>query len=224
MAKEDVTPTKALQQLRETSLIYATCGMICAHGVVKYWEDDDSRESAEIRYRDGTMADELLNRLLFANAVDNFNTYLGSLLYEILAVDPRPMYGKKVDFKTIYNTSDIDDLRAEALERYVIELGYQSISDLADALEKSFGLSTLKHWLTKKRLNRLVQMRNIIAHNGGMVNRTYLLRSGDKRQKPGELIRVGFALTTAKYLSRLARRIDVEATAKFPLVKQVHEN
>jgi hypothetical protein len=159
----------------------------------------------------------LLNDLFFANAVDNFNAYLSHLILCILKVDPRPIYGKSIEAKNIFEIDDLESLRSEIIDKIVIELGYQNINDLASFLNKNFGISTLSHWLTSKRLNRIIQTRNIIAHNRGEVNRLFLQRSGSKVDKIGTHVVVGDALRTARYLETLINKIDQEAVAKFSL-------
>lgn len=164
-------------------------------------------------------ASRLFDELLFANGVDNFNAYLSDIIMEILAIDPRPIFGRKIDAKTIFSSPDLDSVKSEAIDRMILDMGYQNISDLAEFMEGNFGIRALSHWLTKKRLNRLIQIRNIIAHNRGIVNRTYLHKSGSKSDKLGERVNARFPLLTTSYLDNLAEKIDREAVSKFKLWK-----
>ena len=164
---------------------------------------------------------DFIASLLFASAVDSFQSYLAHLLVEILDVDPRPIYGKNFPVKDIFAYDDLGELKAKVLERYVLELGYQNIDDLVDLLERNFGLKSLSHWLTRLRLNRYIQMRNIIAHNRGIVNRTYLFRSKSKVDEERHPVKTQHPTRPARYLGSLARAIDNEAVMKFALVEWV---
>ena len=179
--------------------------------------DDFALKSVEKDLDRAQNTSVLLNDLFYANAVDNFNAYLSDLILCILKVDPRPIYGKSVEAKNIFEIDDLESLKSEIIDKIVLELGYQNINDLANFMNKNFGISALSHWLSSRRLNRIIQSRNIIAHNRGLVNQLFLQRSGSKIDKIGEHVKIGHALRTAGYLESLISKIDREAVSKFNL-------
>jgi hypothetical protein len=207
---------------------FLTCGMVAHDGnsafigrlneQLKDKKDDFDINLIERDLKRAEKTSVLLNDLFYANAVDNFNAYLSDIILEILKVDPRPIYGKSVEAKNVFEITDIDSLKSEIIDKTIIDLGYQNINDLGQFLSKNFGIRTLSHWLSSRRLNRIIQIRNIIAHNRGIVNRLFLQRSGSKSDILHQHVKVGHALRTAGYLEVLINKIDREAVLKFNLV------
>jgi hypothetical protein len=208
-------------------MIFLTCGLMSHSGYelfvdrmykrAKKIRDDESANLVRNDIDQSKLAEILLNDLFFANAVDNFNAYLSSLILSIIRIDPRSIYGKMVETKYIFEIDDIDSLKSEIIDRMIIELGYQNINDLASFLKKNFGIVTLSHWLVSRRLNRIIQIRNIISHNRGVVNRLFMQRSGSKIDKLGEHVKAWRAIRVAGYLDNLIDKIDREAVLKFQL-------
>ena len=207
--------SKAYGRFLGQNVIFATSALICKGGYRHYLRGEIGNEDVEKCQEDGPDGDRMLEELLFASTIDNFNTYLSEILVEVIETDPRPIAGKKFSAKQAFTTSDIETLRKQIIEKFVLDLGYQNIDSLTEFLQENFGLKTLDHWLTKARLNRYIQIRNIITHNRGYSNQTYLFRSKSKVDVDGEKVFVPFALTSAKYLGRLVDKLDKEIDRKF---------
>ncbi|WP_448661847.1 hypothetical protein ACG3SL_14335 [Sphingomonas sp. CJ20] len=212
--------SKARLNYNQASINFATCGIVIISGVMDYSAGKSSNEPIEQCQEDGNKAYNVLNMLLFANAVDNFQTYLTELVYEILLTDPRPIFGKKFPADLLFSAPDMRSLQKSVIDRFVLDLGYQNIDELSKMLDSNFGIKTLNHWLSRKRLNRYIQMRNIITHNRGIVNELYLHKSRSKSDRLGKKVNVYKPLCAQKYLSSLAEHIDVEAASKFNLSKK----
>jgi hypothetical protein len=222
--KDEYNNTSARATYEKHRTVFLNCGLLSNNGFSAlsihfykqemfegvYDEDLISRDDLE-------KARVFLNDLLFAGAVDAFNAYLSDIILEILKQDPRPIYGKQFDAKFLFEVNDITSLRAEMINRLIVELGYQSITDLTVFLEKNFGLMSLSSWLTKLRLNRMIQIRNIVTHNRGIANKLYLHRSKSKIDSVDEHVRVAFSLRAAKYLDRLVEKLDQEVASKFDI-------
>jgi hypothetical protein len=199
------------------SIDFGTCGIIVAGGTSRYIKGELTSEPEEKRFKDGVAADAVLKKLLFASAVDDFQTYLSSLLLEILSHSPKAMFGKKFDARLLFESPDLESAKRRIVDRFILDLGYKSTQELTEFLSDVFGLKSLDNPLTKKRLNRIVQVRNIITHNRGIVSQFYLHRSGSKSDKLGTQVRVHSPLKTASYLRGLADKLDRHARTKFSL-------
>lgn len=193
------------------NILFAKCGLIVHEGAITKTNKKD------IKIHDLRHCIDHLNKLLFASAVDNFQTYLSNILYEIYSRDSRTLYGKKISPKIVFESPDINSARKEIVERYISDLGYKNIAELSDIMDKELGIDSLSKPLTKLRLNRIIQVRNIISHNRGIVNDIFITRSKSKRDSVGESVRFWKPLVAAKYLDGLMRRIDEEAVTKFGL-------
>ena len=207
--------TVAYYNYLKQNVVFGTAGMVAHHGLIKYALGELTNEPIEKRLNDEEKAKVLIEQILFASAVDNFNCYLSEALVEVLNKDPRPLSGKKFDAKEAFNFENIDDLRKRILEKFIADLGYQKIDVLVEFLEKNFGVKSLSNWLTKLRLNRLIQIRNIITHNRGIVNKTYLYKSSSKRDVETSKVWVQGITKPASYLLGLATKVDRELEQKF---------
>ncbi|VXD01845.1 hypothetical protein [Sphingomonas sp. AX6] len=196
---------------------FATCGIMIIGGANSYVRGDFGEESSEVRAKDGPEARMVLDTLLFAHAVDLFQSYLADLVLEIISKDHRSLRGRQISIGILFDSADIQTARKAAIDKYVADLGYQSIDDLSQSIEKSLGLKVLRRPLTRLRLTRFIQMRNVITHNRGMANQIYLSKSGSKRDRLGERVKIGKPLRVLKYLDHLVAEIDAEAVAKFSL-------
>lgn len=202
---------------KRTQVDFSTCGIIVAGGTAEYAKGKLSSESLEKCIVDAPKAFELMYMLLFSHAVDNFQSYLSDLLHHILEHYPKAMFGKKIDAKVLYEVPDLDSLKRRAVDKYVMDLGYKNAGELAEFLKDNFGLVTLSHSLTKLRLNRAIQIRNIIAHNRGIVNDVFIFRSGSKVDRVGDKVKTIHPLVISGYLAQLVDKLDVEARKKFDL-------
>jgi len=81
---------------------------------------------------------------------------------------------------------------------------------------------TLKFNLTEGRfqelrLTRIIQLRNIVAHNRGSVSAVFLARAGAQIDKIGERAKVSNLYAVQNFLTRTAIRLDSDAATKFEL-------
>ena len=215
MSDDDKTPrSDAWFAYNKHNINYSACGAISSRGLIKFIEDAPYDKKEETLNR-STDAANLFEQLLFMNSVDNFNCYLSEIVFEIVKIDPRPIFGKKFDAKILFESDDIDEIKLSVIEKVIIEIGYQNIDYLTDYLEKNFGLKSLSGWLTKLRLNKILQIRNVISHNRGIANKTYMFRSRSKTDEIGSLVKHRFPPFTSRYLSSLVDKVDEEVVAKF---------
>lgn len=155
--------------------------------------------------------------MLLSRAVDLFQTYLYSLLDVIFSQRPEMLPDKKISVREVFKATHLDELKAAAIGSIVNEYSYKNIIDLHDLLEKNFGFSLFERNITKVRVNRLIQKRNIIAHNNGTVNNRFIDQVGCKLDQVGMRVKIGQAYFRFRYLSSLAASIDKRASEKFSL-------
>ncbi len=217
MTEDQHTPTQAWFDYIRATIGFTTCGIIVHGGSKSYMNGELSSESKEKCLSDGPIAHSLLKSLLFASTVDNFQSYLSDIIYEILSNYPETMFGKKFDARLVFENPDIDSARRRIVDKYVMELGYKSADDLSKFMIDSFGIRVLSNKLTRLRLNRLIQIRNIVAHNRGLVNELYLFRSKSKSDRLGQSVKIPNALRAADYFFGLVNAMDREAMIKFNL-------
>ena len=208
----------AWQRYHAASMTFLACGIVYHSGLIAYMQDDEHTQDRDERFKEAQNADRLLIELMFSNAVDNFKTYIADIILLCVSKKPNLLFGKTLDAKSIFQTDDINELRAALIEKHVAELSYGNIDDLIKFVKDRMGLDTLqKSKITPKRLNRLIQIRNIITHNRGIVNSLYITRSGSRSDRLGDAVSVPHPLRTSGYLQRLAVLLDAQAVQKFGL-------
>ena len=186
--------------------------MIADAGVDHYKETPDEFESypGEVQ-----VCDEWITRSLFVTLVDNFQTYLAELLVQIFNSRPEVLSGGNVKNRMIFQSADLDSLKREIIERHVLDLGYKGVEEIDEYFSTHFKFPLVDPGIGKARLNRLVQIRNVISHNRGIVNAIFMKRAGCRADRIGSEVSLPNLHSTDRYLSKLAEAIDHRAITKF---------
>jgi hypothetical protein len=164
---------------------------------------------------------QYLAEMSFCRGINSFQTYLAELLTMIFKARPETLKSKKmVTREFCVEHFEANDLISALAEQTVNELAYQSLKDLADFFKDTLHLPlfTDDKELENAALN--VDIRNLITHNRGIVNRFFLQRHPGYTAPVGAQIvfandgDVGPILGTFVYF---ARQLDLRAIKKFKL-------
>ena len=155
--------------------------------------------------------------LLFSFLMDNFQTYLHELTLELFNFRPEVLAGGSIKNSLVFSHPDIDTLKKTIIEKTVLDLGYRNISDIDKYFDEKFGFKIVDGWLQEKRLARLIQIRNVIAHNRGKINALFISKVGAKYDVEGQPVGIPDIHSTDRYLIDLAQSIDRRAIDKFGL-------
>lgn len=136
-------------------------------------------------------AEEALFELLFGRIVDNFETYIASMIREVLRKQPSILSTStyNLDMKSILDHTTIDSLAQNLAERKVSSLWYTGFSDLADWCSKQ-GIPLVVSAGQLPAVVELVATRNVIAHNRAVIDQKYLGIVKQSRFKIGEIRRL----------------------------------
>jgi hypothetical protein len=173
-------------------------------GVFKRW----AREGNTLKSRTGatgTVMDQkdLLRRyelykleyllgLPFQHIVTLFEAFLFDLLRLVLVDDPRRLrrLGKKIDVSDVVRIADHQTLVVFIVDRELNELKYDKLSEWFNYL-KSLVRITSPTDDQVEQLAELKAARDLLIHNSGIVNATYLEKAGKRaRYKLGEKIEI----------------------------------
>ena len=155
--------------------------------------------------------------LLFVSIVDNFQCYLTELLAAIYDVKPQLLSNKSTQNEIIFQFDDISELKKFIVSRAVLGLGYKSIDDLDEYFKSFLKFSLIETKFQKHRLNRFIQIRNIITHNRGKINHQFVSKCGAKHDRVGDDVIIPYLNSVDKYLISLASQIDGRAIEKFDI-------
>ncbi len=161
---------------------------------------------------------KILSRIIFSSIVDNFETYLSGILYEIYLAKPDTLKSEQmVKVEDVLNCSDIQE--------FIIFLANQKIGKLQKGSVKGF----IKDNKQIKDLNaitpssivdidKILQIRHLYSHRNGIVDEKFLkyfttgFSIGDNH-----LMSIDDILDKLEYLSGIVDKIDNAAISKYSL-------
>jgi hypothetical protein len=160
----------------------------------------------------------LIREMWLCRAADSYLTYLSEELALVFRTRPETMKSpESVKLDVILGYSKMEDLISALAERRVHDLSYQGMQDLTDYLKERLGFDLFPVAQQLNDVRRIVETRNLIVHNRGVVNRVFLSRLPSYPAKPGEQIDLSRSLTDTLVLAQSVADIDPRAAAKFRL-------
>jgi len=180
----------------------------------------DSPLPPESAYAEMQTHSEVLSEMVFCRAVNSFQTYLTDLLTLIFLAKPETLKSqKKVTREFCVEHHTANDLISALAEQTVTELAYQNIHDLATFFDEDLKLPLFTRSEDLELAALCVDIRNIITHNRGFVNRFFAQRHPDYAEAIGQRITLSekFIRDKTATLGVGARRLDIRAAKKFTL-------
>jgi hypothetical protein len=190
------------------------------HGGVKKFPKPGDPPPPESAVAQMDLHSALLTEMLFCRGVNSFLTYLADLVTLIYEKYPKMLQSdKQMTYRFCIEHHIAGDLIPALAEKTVTELTHQSLAVLAKFFEKKLDLVlfTKKADLAKAALS--VDMRNVITHNRGIVNRLFINRNPQFAEDLGKRV-VLDEQESREMLSTLgygARQLDLRAIKKFRL-------
>lgn len=159
----------------------------------------------EMQSLGGVKIPETLIRSLFTQIFSEFDAFIGALLKIIYTKksDLLKNLSREITFADLLIFENINAIKLDMLEKEIDSFRRDSYIEQFTALEKKFGIKTLRSFSEWGEFVELSQRRNILVHNGGKVSEQYLQvceKEGhifDKRPTIGEAIK-----PTVKYFNR----------------------
>jgi hypothetical protein len=113
--------------------------------------------------------------MLLARSVDNFETYVVSIIRAVLRKQPKILSNSEytLDMKSILDHGNIDSLVYDLIERKISSLSYDGFESLHSwCNERGIALSVPAG--KQDEIIELIATRNVIAHNRGAIDQKYL--------------------------------------------------
>lgn len=168
---------------------------------------------------------ELILELGLCRTVDNYLNYISDLLTLIFQKRPETLRSnEKISLEAVLEHDNFGSLLHSIAERKVYELSYRGLDDLSKFLFERHGFSLFENAEESRKCCRLVEYRNLIVHNRGVVNSIFAKRVTDCDIPVGK--RLDFEQPFLDALSAFSHSvidIDSRAAAKFGL-DRVHRN
>jgi hypothetical protein len=161
-----------------------------------------------------------LLQLFLGRAVDNFQTYIVSMIREILRKRPEILSNSRfeLEVRSILGHGSIDSLVDELIERKVDSLSYGGFEDLKRWCEKQ-GILLAAPAEIADQVIELIATRNLIAHNRGRVDQKYFEVVKAARFALGEVrvLSVREIFGALSMLNRIVHETDQSTASGFGL-------
>jgi hypothetical protein len=162
----------------------------------------------------------VLGEMIFCRGVNSFLTYLADLMTLIYEKYPKKLpSNKQTTYRFCIEHHIAGDLISALAEETVMELTHQSLEALAKYFKKNLDLVLFTKGVHLANAGLCVDIRNVITHNRGIVNRFFIQRNPRFADDLGKRMRLSEQerremLSTLGYC---ARQLDVRAIKKFGL-------
>ena len=189
------------------------------------WSPEElARELEEVRLVDSAHEyDRLRSELILCRAVDGFLKYIADLMALVFVSRPETMKSAetvRLDF--ILENETMDDLIGALADKRVNDLAYKGMRELSSYLSDRLGLRLFDSPGDLERAAEIIEIRNLIVHNRGIINRTFLQKVSKPVGNLGELVTIEEdpMFDDLWILLESASRIDAAAVQKFGLPRR----
>jgi hypothetical protein len=118
--------------------------------------------------------------MILVRGTDNFLTYISELLALVFTGRPETLKsGETVKLEEILQYSTMPDLVHHLAERRVERLSYQGMRDLQKDLAERLNIEIFLSDESLSRAVRIIETRNLVVHNRGILNRTFQTKAND---------------------------------------------
>lgn len=171
----------------------------------------------------------LIAEMLLCRVVDNFLVYIVELLALIYNTRPEMLrMGEHIAVDEVLQHADMESLRRFIAERRVERLSYLGMRELIKSIKEQHGFDLMPSTGDLERAILLVEMRNLIVHSRGVVNRLAGARAPELSSQVGHRIPLKYDDVAGhrEFLQRQVERIDAAAVRKFhlPTLKPSNED
>lgn len=162
----------------------------------------------------------VLGEMLFCRGVNSFLTYLADLMTLIYEKYPKKLpSNKQATYQFCIEHHLAGDLISALAEETVMELTHRSFAELAKYFKKNLDIVLFTKDADLTNAGLCVDVRNIITHNRGIVNRFFIQRNPRFADDLGKRVVLSEEerremLSTLGYC---ARQVDLRAAKKFGL-------
>lgn len=163
---------------------------------------------------------KILTRILFSSFVDNFETYLSDLLYEIFIAIPATLKSnQQVTLEEVLKCSDLQEFIEYCAKQKLDKLQKGSVKGFIKENKQIENLKVLDK--TKEdEIEKILQIRHLYCHRNGIVDEKFLQHFAGKFTLNSEhQMSINELCDRLLYLTEIANEIDVAAMAKYKLAQ-----
>jgi hypothetical protein len=121
---------------------------------------------------------QFIYELMICRAVENFLAYISELLALVYSSKPEMLKSSEmVTIEFVIDHTSREELLKALVERKIDKLAYQGMRDLNEELGKRIGFSLFTDQRCLEKAIVVIENRNLIVHNRGIINKIYLTRT-----------------------------------------------
>lgn len=161
---------------------------------------------------------KILARILFSSFVDNFETYLSDLLYEIFLAKPVTLKSsQKVTIEEVLSCSDLEEFINYWAKQKLSKLQKGSVKGFIKENKQISDLGVLGK-SEQDEIEKILQIRHLYSHRNGIVDEKFLQYFSDQFSANSEhQMATSEICDKLSYLADIANRIDLAAINKYQL-------
>jgi hypothetical protein len=156
-------------------------------------------------------AKDYLATFTFRQFVSTFESFLFSLLQYLLRHNPWQFAKSQLDFELVLRASNREEIISAVIVRKLNDLKYERIGDWFEAINKAVNLGCPSDDEIAA-LAEIKATRDILEHNAGVVNETYIRKAGKRARFPvGRTIEIDDTYHLESW--QLIRKVVVDTSA-----------
>ena len=168
--------------------------------------------------------------VLICRYVDAFEYYISQILRRVFIHCPDLLKGSdtkmrgtsdnKVEVREVLEAGSISEFIQRYADKKVYDLSYRGLENLVEYLNSNLGLKIDTNLPAFQYVLYMTEVRNIIVHNAGRINKIFSQRTGRKDLQIGDLYPIQFIEFNQGKLDKfeeLAEEIDTQIVSKFKL-------
>lgn len=161
---------------------------------------------------------KILSRILFSSFVDNFETFLSDLLYEIFLANPLTLKSKQqVTIEEVLSCSDLQEFVKYWAKQKLGKLQKGSVKGFIEENKQISQLGVLNED-QQNEIEKILQIRHLYSHRNGIVDEKFLqYYVGQFTLNSEHRMSINQICDFLCYLADIAHQIDVAAIQKFKL-------
>ncbi|HYX71777.1 MAG TPA: hypothetical protein VE732_03330 [Nitrososphaera sp.] len=163
---------------------------------------------------------QALLEMTLCRIVDNFETYLSEVIRESLHSRPEMLRSKeqiRVDYALQFGS--VEELTADIIDRKVSDLGYLGFNNLDAWCNEKMGINVLIDEGQRDSIVEIIETRNAIVHNRGIVGAKYLKNVNNPPFKKGDAreLEVDYLFNAFSNLCSCVKSFDERVAVKFSI-------
>jgi hypothetical protein len=169
---------------------------------------------------DATLSHEgkILSRILFSSCVDNFESYLSDILFEIYLAKPDALKSDTpVTVKEVLDCSDLQDFISYFAKQKIGKLQKGSVKGFIKANQVISKLNVLDD-KSQSIIEEILQIRHLYSHRNGIIDDKFIKNvSGNFQLNTEHIMSTEQICDKICYLAEIVQKIDIAAIGKYSL-------